>query len=84
MEYEFEDILDFLGEKNAQRIKDGLTNAILANLEDSVAQRWFVAPDALQEMLNESFAKVYKKHHKEMTAAMEAKMLDIIDEISQK
>jgi len=75
-------ILDFLGEENEEKIKTQLTNSIIYNLDESVRCDYFVCPDTLSQQLEECWEKVLKKHKKEITDAMEMKVLRMIDKIA--
>ncbi len=75
--------LEFLGEENEEKIKTALTNAIIEELEESVQNGW-VSPDLLAELLEECYVKVFKKHKKEMTDAIELRVLKLIEDVAIK
>jgi hypoxanthine phosphoribosyltransferase len=75
-------ILEFLGEENEEKIKTALTNAIIENLEESLNERWFLCPDTISDQLTECYDKIYKKHKKEITSAIEQKVLNMIEKIA--
>ncbi len=76
-------ILEFLGEENEEKIKTALTNAIIDELEQNIADGW-VSPDLLAGLLEECYVKVFKKHKKEMTDAIELRVLKLIEEVAIK
>lgn len=80
---EITNILEFLGEENEEKIKTALTNAIIYELEQSVQDGW-VSPDLLAELIEECYVKVFKKHKKEMTDAIELRVLKLIEEVTIK
>ena len=75
-------IIEFLGEENVEKIKTALTNAIIENLEESLNERWFICPDTICEQLEECYDKIYKKHKKEITSAIEQRVLNMIEKIT--
>jgi hypoxanthine phosphoribosyltransferase len=76
-------IIEFLGEENQDKIRNALTDAIIENLQESLDQKWFICPDTLTEQLGDCYTKLFKKHKKEITNAMEIKILNMIEKIAK-
>jgi hypoxanthine phosphoribosyltransferase len=76
-------IIEFLGEENQDKIRNALTDAIIENLQESLDQKWFICPDTLTEQLEDCYTKLFKKHKKEITNAMEIKILNMIEKIAK-
>jgi uncharacterized protein YjgD (DUF1641 family) len=76
-------IIEFLGEENQDKIRNALTDAIIENLQERLDQIWFICPDTLTEHLEDCYTKLFKKHKKEITNAMEIKILNMIEKIAK-
>ena len=63
-------VIDFLGEKNADKIRDALTDAIIENLEESVQERWIVLPTTFNEMYEDICEEVMRKYRKKLKDTM--------------
>lgn len=79
---EITNILEFLGEENEEKIKTELTNQIIYNLQESINNEFYVTPDFLADQLAECYDKIFKKHKKEITNAMEQRILKMIANIA--
>lgn len=63
-------VIDFLGEKNADKIRDALTDAIIENLEESVQNNWIVLPTTFNEMYGDICEEVMRKYRKKLKDKM--------------
>lgn len=50
-------ILDFIGDENTERIKTAITNALIKNLEESIAEHWVAQPKDFVDLWGELFAE---------------------------
>ena len=63
-------IMDFLGEKNVEKIRDAMTEALIDNLEESIREDWIVAPDVIEKMWKEITEETVKKYEDRIKDAM--------------
>lgn len=82
---EIENILEFLGETRADKIKDHLMNAIMDDITDAIKNNYtFITPiDALTQMMDEVYEESYeelrKKYKKQLKGAMEQEILKCLE-----
>ena len=78
---EIENILEFLGETRADKVKDHLMNTIMGDIADAIENNYnYITPiDALTRMMDEVYEESYKelrkKYKKQLKGAMEKEIL---------
>ena len=78
---DLEKLIDFLGSDNVKKIQDGMTEMILANLEDSINKCWVVTPEEIEEMYSEVGEEVAEKMRAKYKKALTCKVEDIIKQL---
>ena len=80
-----ENILEFLGETRADKIKDHLMNTIMDDITDAIENNYgYITPiDALTQMMDEVYEESYeelrKKYKKQLKGAMEQEILKYLE-----
>ena len=80
-------IIDFIGEINANKLKDAITDGLIDNAMESIDQNWLVTPtefrDQMDQLLEQIGKKICKKYKGELEEAMEQAMLRVIKQLKE-
>lgn len=80
-----ENILEFLGETRADKIKDHLMDTIMGDITDAIENNYnYITPiEALTQMMDEVYEESYeelrKKYKKQLKGAMEEEILKYLE-----
>ena len=74
-------VIDFLGEKRIEKLKDYVVDSLCENLQDSIDEHWLVIPDIFDEVWDDLFeeckATIKKKYKKIITDEI-SKRIDLV------